>query len=470
MLVGPEGTARSTAAAVPDAHPSLFVAPAVVAPPAVVVVPAVVVPAAVVPLPAGAPSPPTLDLRLPRRRTSRRTRLVPLLGPAFVAAIAYVDPGNFATNVGGGAAFGYTLVWVVVLANVVAMLVQYLSAKTGVATGQDIAELCRDHLPGPARWGMWAQAELVAMATDLAEFVGAAIALHLLFGLPPLAAGGLTAVVAFLVLGLRAHGRRPFEAVITALLAVVALSFAYQLWLAGPRPAAVAGGLVPGFAGTDSLLLASGIVGATVMPHAVYVHSAMTSGLGRAATARTRSRLLAAQRVDVVAALGVAGLVNVSMLVVAAALFHGGGAAVGGLEDAHAGLAVVAGGGAALAFAVALLASGLSSASVGTCAGEVVMRGLLRRRVPTVVRRAVTMLPALVVLGTGLDTGTALVLSQVVLSFGIPFTLVPLVALTARRDVMGAMVNRRVTTAAGVVVAAAIIGLNGFLVQQVVAG
>jgi manganese transport protein len=450
MLVRPEGTA--TAAAPPDAHPSLFVTP-----------PAAVRPR---PLPAVAPPAPAVDVRLPRRRRT----LVPLLGPAFVAAIAYVDPGNFATNLGGGAAFGYTLVWVVVLANVVAMLVQYLSAKTGVATGQDLAELCRDRLPTPARWGMWAQAELVAMATDLAEFVGAAIALHLLFGLPPLAAGGVTAVVAFLILGLRAHGRRPFEVVITALLAVIALSFAYQLWLAGPRPADVAGGLIPGFAGTDSLLLASGIVGATVMPHAVYVHSAMTSGLGRAATDRTRPRLLTAQRVDVVAALGVAGLVNVSMLVVAAALFHGGTATVDSLEEAHAGLAVVAGGGAALAFAVALLASGFSSASVGTCAGEIVMRGLLRRRIPTVVRRAVTMLPALVVLGSGMDTGTALVLSQVVLSFGIPFTLVPLIALTARRDVMGDLVNRRVTTAAGCAVAAAIIGLNAFLVQQVVAG
>jgi manganese transport protein len=458
VLVRPEGTAAATAPS--HAHPSLFTAVPAAAP-------AAAAPAATVrPLPAGPPAPPAVHLRLPRRRRT----LLPLLGPAFVAAIAYVDPGNFATNVGGGAAFGYTLVWVVVLANAVAMLVQYLSAKTGVATGRDLAELCRDRLPGPARWGMWAQAELVAMATDLAEFVGAAIALHLLFGLPPLAAGGVTAVVAFLVLGLRTHGRRPFEVVITALLAVVALSFGYQVWLAAPAPADVAGGLVPGFAGTDSLLLASGIVGATVMPHAVYVHSAMTSGLGRGATARTRPRLLAAQRVDVVAALGVAGLVNVSMLVVAAALFHGGTAAVGGLEDAHAGLAAVAGGGAALAFAVALLAAGFSSASVGTCAGEVVMRGLLRRRVPTVVRRAVTMLPALAVLGAGVDTGTALVLSQVVLSFGIPFTLVPLVALTARRAVMGDLVNRRTTTAAGVVVAAAIIGLNGFLVQQVLAG
>ena len=410
MLVHPERTTRPVT--LPEAHPGLFADTAGALDPA---------------LPAGTAPPDVarLDVVIPRAAgvgPGPRPPDDPLLGPAFIAAIAYVDPGNFATNIGGSAAFGYTLVWVVVLANVVAMLVQYLAAKMGVATGLDLAELCRCRLPTPARWAMWAQAELVAMATDLAEFVSAAIAVQLLFGLPPLADGGVTAVVAFLVLGLRAHGRRPFEIVITALLAVVTLALAYELVFARPDPVGVASGLVPTFAGTDSLLLASGIVGATVMPHAVYVHSAMTSGLSRSVPPRAGRHLLAAQRFDVVAALGVAGLVNVSMLVVAAALFHGGTFAVDGLEEAHAGLAVVTGGGAALAFAVALLASGLSSASVGTWAGEVVMRGLLRRRIPTSARRAITMLPAIVVLGSGVDTGTALVLSQVMLSFGIPFT------------------------------------------------
>jgi len=394
-----------------------------------------------------------------------------VLGPAFIAAIAYVDPGNFATNIGGGAAFGYTLVWVVLLANVVAMLVQYLSAKLGIATGRDLAEVCRERMPRPARWGMWLQAEAVAMATDLAEFVGAAIALQLLFGMAPLPAGLITAVVAYLLLALRKRGRRPFELAIIGLLGIITLAFGYELLLAAPDAADVASGLVPSFAGTESVLLASGIVGATVMPHAVYVHSALTSGLGRVATGDAQRRhLLRGQRVDVVAALGVAGLVNVSMLVVAASLFHGSGLDVTDLQGAHAGLATVAGGGAALAFAVALLASGFSSASVGTCAGEVVMQGFMRRRISPALRRSITMLPALVLLASGTNTGTALVLSQVVLSFGIPFTLIPLVLLTARRSVMGTMVNRTVTTVAGVIVTAAIVGLNGFLIQQVLLG
>jgi manganese transport protein len=401
--------------------------------------------------------------------TTARRRLLPLLGPAFVAAIAYVDPGNFATNIGGGATFGYTLVWVVLLANVVAMLVQYLAAKLGVATGRDLAEVCRERMPAPMRRLMWGQAELVAMATDLAEFVGAAIALQLLFGLPALPAGAITAVVACLLLALRRTGRRrPFEIAIMCLLATIALCFGYQVLLAAPPAGAVAGGLVPHLAGTQSLLLASGIVGATVMPHAVYVHSAMSSTLGRtAATPRERAHLLRGQRFDVLAALGLAGLVNVAMLIIAAALLHGTALEVTNLQDAHAALAVTAGAGAALAFGVALLASGMSAASVGTCAGEVVMQGFLHRRIPTPVRRAITMLPALALLGSGTDTGTALVLSQVVLSFGIPFTLVPLVTLTARRDVMGALVNRRATTAAGAAVATAIIALNLFLIVQV---
>jgi manganese transport protein len=422
------------------------------------------------------PTPSPRILRPRRAGGGGLRRILPVLGPAFVAAIAYIDPGNFATNVGGGAAFGYTLIWVVVLANVVAMLVQYLSAKLGLATGRDLAELCGDRLSGPARWLMWAQAELVVMATDLAEFVGAAIALQLLFGLDPLGSGIVTAAVAFLILGLRRHGRRPFEIAIIALLAVVALVFGYELLHASPAPGDVAGGLIPRLAGTDSLLLASGIVGATVMPHAVYLHSSMTAQLVQPGRGRPgldhhqRHGLLQAQRVDVLAALTLAGAVNVAMLVVAAALFHDSGLSVDSLQDAHAGLIALAGTGAAVAFAIALLASGLSSASVGTYAGEIVMRGYLRLRIRPTVRRLVTMVPALVLLGSGASTGTALVLSQVVLSFGIPFTLVPLVILTSRRAVMGHLVNRRVTSAAGAVVAVAIIALNGFLILHVLGG
>jgi len=427
-----------------------------------------------VPIRLAVPPPrPALPVPRPRRPSGGLRRMLPVLGPAFVAAIAYIDPGNFATNIGGGATFGYTLVWVVVLANVVAMLVQYLSAKLGLATGRDLAELCSERLSGPARWLMWAQAELVVMATDLAEFVGAAIALQLLFGLPPLASGGVTAVVAFLILGLRRHGRRPFEITIIALLAVVTLVFVYELLRAAPAPADIAAGLIPRLAGTDSLLLASGIVGATVMPHAVYLHSSMTAQLTRPARSRPAldlNRLLRAQRVDVLMALSLAGAVNVAMLVVAAALFHGSGLSVDSLQDAHAGLVALAGTGAAVAFAVALLASGLSSASVGTYAGEIVMAGYLGRRIPPTVRRLVTMIPALVLLGSGASTGTALVLSQVVLSFGIPFTLVPLVLLTSRRAVMADLVNCRLTTVAGAVVAAAIIALNAFLIVHVLVG
>jgi manganese transport protein len=385
-----------------------------------------------------------------------------------VAAIAYIDPGNFATNVSGGAALGYTLVWVVVLANVVAMLVQYLSAKLGVATGRNLAQLCRERLPGPGRWLMWGQAELVVMATDLAEFVGAAIALQLLFGLGPLSAGAVTAVVTFAILAVRQFGRRPFEALIVALLIIVTVVFGYEILVVGPDPGAVAGGLLPRLPGSESLLLASGIVGATVMPHAVYLHSAMTAGLSPDPTdVISRRRLLRVQRIDVLTALGLAGAVNVAMLVFAAAVFHGRAVSVASLAEVHAGLAAVVGAGAALAFAVALLASGLSSAGVGTCAGEVVMQGYLRQRIAPGLRRLITMVPALVLLGSGLNTGMALLLSQVVLSFGIPLTLVPLVVLTARPEVMGELVNRRVTTVAGVTVAAAIIALNVFLIVQV---
>jgi manganese transport protein len=477
MLIQPRPDAGSP---VPTAllHPSLFPTPD---PAPEAVVPRTGRdhwPAPTLPLLSAEPVVLPTPLRLPRpeRAGGGLRRLLPALGPAFVASIAYIDPGNFATNIGGGATFGYTLVWVVVLANVVAMLVQYLSAKLGLATGKDLAELCRERLNGPARWLMWAQAELVAMATDLAEFVGAAIALQLLFALDPLASGGVTAVVAFLILGLRRHGRRPFEITIIALLAVVALVFGYELLHAAPDPADVAGGLIPHLAGTDSLLLASGIVGATVMPHAVYLHSSMTAQLARPAPARPvlnrfqRHRLLRGQRVDVVTALSLAGAVNVAMLVVAAALFHGRGMSVDSLQDAHTGLLALAGTGAAVAFAVALLASGLSSASVGTYAGEIVMSGYLGLRIPSTVRRLVTMVPALVLLGSGASTATALVLSQVVLSFGIPFTLVPLVMLTSRRTVMADLVNRRATTAAGAAVAAAIIALNAFLIFHVVGG
>jgi manganese transport protein len=390
--------------------------------------------------------------------------VIALLGPAFVAAVAYIDPGNFATNITAGAKYGYLLVWVIVAANVIAMLVQYLSAKIGIASERNLPELCRDTMPWPVTFGLWIQAEVVAIATDLAEFVGAAIALHLLFGVPLFTAGLMTAVVAFAILALQARGYRCFELAIAGMLGIVLLGFLYDFLQVGVELPAFAAGLVPSFSGTDSVLLAVGILGATVMPHVVYLHSALTQHRIPARDAGERKELLRFGRLDVVIAMGLAGLINMTMLVVAAGLFHESGSTdVDSIEGAHAGLATLLGGGAALAFAIALLSSGLSSSSVGTYAGQVVMQGFIRRAIPLFLRRALTMAPALVVLGLGLDPTSTLVISQVVLSFGIPFALVPTILLTRRRDLMGDLVNRPLTTAVASVVAALIIGLNGFL-------
>jgi manganese transport protein len=407
------------------------------------------------------------ELRLLRSRGHVRG-LVALLGPAFVAAVAYVDPGNFATNFTAGAEFGYRLAWVIAAANLMAMLVQYLSAKVGVATGQDLPELCRANLPRAVSRGLWVQAELVAMATDLAEFVGAAIGLNLLFGMPLLPAGLVTAVVAFGILALDQRGYRRFELAIAGLLGLVLLGFAYDLIAVRPSGSDIAAGLVPSLSGGHGmLLLCAGIIGATVMPHVVYLHSALTKGRVSCSDDAERRQLMRFQRIDVIVALGAAGLINLAMLFVAAALFSrgggAGGAALGSLQAAHADLGRLVGGGAALAFAVALLASGLSSSSVGTYAGQVVMQGFINRRIPVFLRRAITMVPALVVLAAGLPPTGSLVISQVVLSFGIPLALVPLIVLTRRRDVMGALVNRTVTTVAASAVAGLIIVLNGFL-------
>jgi manganese transport protein len=402
-------------------------------------------------------------LRLLRSR-GRLRGMVALLGPAFVAAVAYIDPGNFATNFSAGAKYGYTLAWVIVVANLMAMLVQYLSAKTGVATGRDLPELCREHFSRPVSIGLWVQAEVIAMATDLAEFVGAAVGLNLLFHVPLFPAALITAVVAFVILALEQRGYRRFELAICGLLGIVFLGFAYDLATVGVDPVGIASGLVPGFAGTDSLLLVAGIIGATVMPHVVYLHSALTKSRVHCRDDAERRELLRFQRLDVLIGLGAAGLINLSMLFIAATLFHHTGRlAVDSIDAAHAGLGRLVGGGAALAFAAALLASGLSSSSVGTYAGQVVMQGFIRRRIPLFVRRGLTMLPALLVLGLGLPATDSLVVSQVVLSFGIPFALVPLLMLTRRRDIMGSFVNGRATTVATGGIAALIIALNVYL-------
>jgi manganese transport protein len=414
--------------------------------------------------PAGAPAAADVGPPGTRRLPKRLMGAAGLCGPAFVVSVAYVDPGNFATNMSGGARYGTMLLWVIAAANFLAMFVQALSAKLGIATGRNLPELCRDHLPRPLTRLLWAQAELVAIATDLAEFIGGAIALNLLFGIPLLPAALITAVVSSLLLGLAPRGRHRFEVAVAGMLAVVLVGFAYQVLLSGSLGGAI-GGFVPRLAGTDSLLLATGIIGATVMPHVVYLHSALTQSQARAGGRRTAVQ---ASRVDIGVALGIAGFVNMAMLTVAAVTFSGGDP--GSLQNIHSDLGRILGPGAAVAFALALLASGLASSSVGTYAGQVIMDGFLRRRVPLLARRLVTMLPALAILTIGTDPTQALILSQVALSFGIPFALVPLVAFTSSRKLMGDLVNRRWTTVAGITVAALISGLNGLLLFKVLMG
>ena len=353
------------------------------------------------------------------RAQGRMRHGLALLGPAFVAAVAYVDPGNFATNIAGGAKYGYLLLWVILAANLMAMLIQYLSAKVGVVTGRNLPELCRQHFPRRVSFGLWIQAELIAMATDLAEFVGAAIALNLLFGVPLFTSGLITAVVAFGILGLQTRGYRRFETTIAGLLGVILLGFLWEVLHVDADPGGIAGGFVPAFAGTESILLATGILGATVMPHVIYLHSALTQNRIQPWNDGERRELLRFERLDVGLAMGIAGLVNISMLVVAAALFHGV-IDVDSIEEAHAGFKAELGGGAAVAFGIALLASGLSSSSVGTYAGQVVMQGFIRRSIPLLLRRLVTMAPALVVLAIGLNPTKSLVASQVVLSLRHP--------------------------------------------------
>ncbi|HEX4010039.1 MAG TPA: Nramp family divalent metal transporter [Solirubrobacteraceae bacterium] len=410
----------------------------------------------------------------PLERLLQRGRLrvtLSMLGPAFVAAVAYVDPGNFATNLQGGARFGYMLLWVVLAANLMAMLIQYLSAKLGIAAGRNLPELCRDRFPTWGSRGLWVQAEIMAMATDVAEFLGAAIGLNLLFGVPLFVAGLMTGVIAFGILALQRRGFRRFELAIASLLGVVFAGFLYETFNIGPSAPMALRGFIPHLGGSDALYVAVGIVGATVMPHVIYLHSALTKDRVPMRNDSERRQVLRFERVDVIIALALAGAINLAMLAVFAKLFHTPAlSGISSLQVAHHEIGRLVGGGAALAFAVALLASGASSSSVGTYAGQVVMAGFIGVRIPMVVRRAVTMLPALVILALNVNATDALVLSQVVLSFGIPFALVPLVVLTGRRDVMGAQVNGRVLSLAAYAVAGVITAMNVFLIGQQLLG
>jgi len=393
--------------------------------------------------------------------------VLPFLGPAFVASVAYIDPGNFATNMAGGSQFGYTLLWVVLLANLMAMLVQSLSAKLGIATGRSLPEVCRDRFPFRVVVLLWLQAEAVAMATDLAEFVGAALGLNLVFGLSLWASALLTGVMTFTILGMQVQGFRRLEAAITGLVAVVVLAFGLEVLKSSPAAAGVARGMfVPGFAGGGSALLAVGIVGATVMPHVIYLHSSLTQNRVVGADHGARRRIFRFEIVDVTLAMGIAGVINLAMLALAAAVFHARGITGAGsdLSQVFGGLNRYLGAHSGMIFGVALLASGVASSCVGTLSGQVVMQGFIRRRIPVFARRAITMIPALALIGAGVNPTRALVLSQVFLSFGIPFALVPLVVFTGDRALMGTLVNRRATSLAAFAVAAVVITLNAYLI------
>jgi manganese transport protein len=399
-------------------------------------------------------------------------RLLPFLGPAFVASVAYIDPGNFATNIQGGAQFGYILLWVVVASNLMAMLIQAQSAKLGIASGKNLAELCRAHFSPPIVHAMWVLMEIVAMATDLAEFLGAALGFNLLLGIPLWIAGILTAIATFIILGLERYGFRPLEAVITALVGVVSVSYLIETVLDRPDWGLVLyHSVVPEFSGPESVLLATGILGATVMPHVIFLHSALTQERIVTRHPDQMRRLFRFEIIDVVIAMGLAGLINAAMLMMAAATFHRHGLTdVGTIEEAHRTLQPLLGSAASWVFAISLLASGLSSSSVGTMSGQVVMQGFLHRQIPVWIRRLVTMVPSLTVIMIGLDPTRTLVISQVVLSFGLPFAIIPLILFTRRADLMGVLVNKRITTIVISVIAGLIILLNVFLLYQIFFG
>ncbi|MBF0505659.1 MAG: Nramp family divalent metal transporter [Nitrospirae bacterium] len=402
------------------------------------------------------------------QKKNRLSRLMPFLGPAFIASVAYVDPGNFATNIQGGAQFGYLLLWVIMASNLMAMLIQTLSAKLGIATGMNLAEHCRKNFSKPVVIAMWVLMELVAMATDLAEFLGAALGFNLLFGIPLLAGAVLTAISTLLILGLERYGFRPLEAVISSMVGVIALCYLIETAIDKPLWGEVLyHAVIPQFSGSESVLLASGILGATVMPHVIFLHSALTQGR---IVVKDKNQLLKLYRyeiADVVIAMGIASLVNAAMLIMAASTFHKSGLShIASIEEAHRTLEPLLGKAAKWVFSISLLVSGLSSSTVGTSAGQVIMQGFLQRHIPIWLRRLVTMTPAIVVIAMRLDPTRTLVLSQVVLSFGLPFAIVPLVMFTCRKDIMGQLVNRRTTTALTGLIAAFIIALNIYLIYD----
>lgn len=392
-------------------------------------------------------------------------RLLPFLGPAFIAAIAYIDPGNFATNIAAGSKYGYLLLWVILISNLMALLIQSLSAKLGIATGKNLPEIAREEFPKPVSIGLWIQGELVIIATDLAEFIGAALGLYLLFRIPLLEASIIAAIGSFAILELQRRGYRALEAGITGMLFVVVIAFAVQTFVAKPDIASVAGGLfIPKFDGADSVLLAAGILGATVMPHAIYLHSALTQRRVVGRTEKEKKQIFRFEFLDILIAMIVAGAINASMLIVAAALFYKNGIFVEDLDVAFQHFGTLAGPVSAILFGVGLLVAGLSSSSVGTLSGDIIMRGFIQYRIPLYVRRLITIIPPIAIIASGVNPTSALVMSQVVLSFGIAFALIPLILFTSKKRIMGELTNARWVTGISWVIAALVVALNLFLI------
>ncbi|RED77610.1 MULTISPECIES: Nramp family divalent metal transporter [Cohnella] len=393
--------------------------------------------------------------------------LLPFLGPAFIAGVAYIDPGNFATNIASGSQYGYMLLWVVLVSNVMAILIQVLSAKLGIATGKNLPEVARENLPKSVSFGLWIQGELVVMATDLAEFIGAALGLYLLFGIPLLPAALIAAVGSFAILELQRRGFRPLEAVIAAMVFIVVIAFIVQVIFAQPNYSEVLQGFItPQFKGTDSVMMAAGILGATVMPHAIYLHSALTQKRIVGRNEAERKRIFRFEFIDILIAMSIAGIVNASMLIVAAALFHKNGLNVQDLDVAFQQFGEITGTVSALLFGIGLLSSGLASSAVGTMSGDIIMQGFIRRRISLYLRRAITVIPPILFIAIGVNPTAALVISQIILSFGIPFALIPLIVFTSSKRIMGDLANRRFTNILAVGIAMIIISLNVFLLVQ----
>lgn len=393
-------------------------------------------------------------------------KILPFLGPAFIAAVAYIDPGNFATNITAGSEYGYLLLWVIVASNLMAVLIQSLSAKLGIATGKNLPEVARENFSKPTTILLWIQAELVIMATDLAEFIGASLGLYLLFDIPMIWAALITAVGSFAILELQRRGVRAFEAGISAMVVMVVLAFAVQLFLAAPNGADVLSGFVPNFDGVDSVLLATGILGATVMPHAIYLHSSLTQNRVKAPTPAMKKRVFRFEFVDILIAMFVAGAINMAMLIIAAAVFHKRGLNIEDLDVAYQSFHELLGPVAAISFGLGLLIAGLASSSVGTLSGDVVMQGFINKHIRIYIRRTITMLPPLAIIFFGINATKALIWSQVILSFGIAFALIPLVLFTSNKKIMGELVNHKITTILGWLISTLIVFLNLYLIFQ----